>query len=158
ILSPDAPAGQQVFHPVSLRDLPATVVDRLGLSEGSPFPGRSLAVYWGLPPGSGPTGIATPALSEQAHRMARTALPPQPGPGGLLPGFQVSLVAWNYHYIRDGEGSERLYDLIRDPLDRINLAASADRKGEVEAFRSMLLKVLNDHPGSVEVERAYLED
>jgi arylsulfatase A-like enzyme len=158
ILSPDAPAGQQVFHPVSLRDLPATVVDRLGVSEGSPFPGRSLAVYWGLPPGIGPPGIATPALSEQANRMAQTAFPPQPGPGGLLPGFQVSLVSWNYHYIRDGEGSERLYDLIRDPLDKINLAASADRKDAVEAFRTMLLKVLNDSPGSVEVERAYLEE
>jgi hypothetical protein len=69
----------------------------------------------------------------------------------------VSLVSWNYHYIRDGEGSERLHDLIRDPLDKINLAASADRKDEVEAFRKMLLKVLKDNPGSVEVERAYLE-
>ena len=50
ILSPDAPAGREVYSPVSLRDLPATVVDRLGLSDGSPFPGRSLAAYWGLPP------------------------------------------------------------------------------------------------------------
>ncbi len=46
ILSPDAPAGRVVDSPVSLRDLPATVVDQLGLSAGSPFPGRSLAAYW----------------------------------------------------------------------------------------------------------------
>ena len=45
-LSPDAPAGRTVTTPVSLRDLPATVVDRLGLSAGSPFPGRSLAALW----------------------------------------------------------------------------------------------------------------
>ena len=47
ILSPDAPAGRVVAEPVSLRDLPATVVDLLGLSAGSPFPGHSLAAYWG---------------------------------------------------------------------------------------------------------------
>jgi hypothetical protein len=70
----------------------------------------------------------------------------------------VSIVSRNYHYIRDGVGSERLYDLIRDPVDRFNLAASADRKDEVETFRTMLLKVLNDNPGSAEVERAYLDD
>ena len=47
ILSPGAPAGRVVDSPVSLRDLPATVVDLLGLSAGSPFPGRSLAAYFG---------------------------------------------------------------------------------------------------------------
>ncbi len=54
ILSPSAPAGRVVDAPVSLRDLPATVVEQLGLSAVSPFPGRSLAAYWhaemGQPP------------------------------------------------------------------------------------------------------------
>ena len=31
---------------VSLRDLPATVVDLVGSASGSPFPGRSLAAHW----------------------------------------------------------------------------------------------------------------
>ena len=31
---------------VSLRDLPATIVDLVGLEAGSPFPGRSLAELW----------------------------------------------------------------------------------------------------------------
>ena len=50
ILSPGAPAGRLITSPVSLRDLPATVLDLLGLSAGSPFPGRSLASCWNLPP------------------------------------------------------------------------------------------------------------
>ncbi len=54
ILSPAAPAGRVVESPVSLRDLPATVVDLLGLSAASPFPGRSLAAYWKRPPGEAP--------------------------------------------------------------------------------------------------------
>jgi arylsulfatase A-like enzyme len=39
ILSRAAPAARRVESFVSLRDLPATVVDLLGLSAGSPFPG-----------------------------------------------------------------------------------------------------------------------
>ena len=40
------PSGRIVPTPVSLRDLPATVVDLLGLGHESPFPGRSLARHW----------------------------------------------------------------------------------------------------------------
>ncbi len=103
ILSPAAPAGRVVDSPVSLRDLPATVVDLLGLSAGSPFPGRSLAAYWGLAPGQD-SEITTPALSEQADESAfRT----QPQPGREHPGFQMSLVALGHHYIRYGTGTEQ---------------------------------------------------
>ncbi len=69
ILSPSVPVGQVVNNPVSLRDLPATVVDRLGLSAGSPFPGRSWAVDWGLAAGRVPPPT-TPAFSEQANAAA----------------------------------------------------------------------------------------
>ena len=44
------PAGDQpgrvVRDTVSLRDLPATVVDLVGLKTGAPFPGRSLSRLW----------------------------------------------------------------------------------------------------------------
>jgi hypothetical protein len=43
IISPSAPAGRTISAPVSLRDLPATVVDVLGLAAGSPFPVGFLA-------------------------------------------------------------------------------------------------------------------
>ena len=69
ILSPDAPAGRTVTNPVSLRDLPATIVDQLGLSAGSPFPGHSLAAFWSTSPGQAPPQI-TPALSEMAQAAA----------------------------------------------------------------------------------------
>ena len=45
-----APSGSQtggvVRDPVSLRELPATIVDLIGLGNGTPFPGRSLASLW----------------------------------------------------------------------------------------------------------------
>ncbi len=156
ILSPDAPAGETIMHPVSLRDLPATVVNRLGLAEGSPFPGRSLAAYWGLPPGRMPAEPTTPAFTEQANRSAWFELRPQPGRGGLEPGFQMSLVAWTFHYIRDGEGGEQLYDLINDVYEQRNLIEDAENQPIVASFRTMLLGVLSEEPGSVAVERTYL--
>ena len=143
-----------VDSPVSLRDLPATVVDLLGLSAGSPFPGRSLAAYWGSGPGPVPPEITSPALSEQADAAA---FQPQPRQRPRAPGFQMSLVASGHHYIRDGMGLEQLYDLRIDPFERVNLMASRHGGQRVGAFRRMLLEVLTDNPGSVEVEKAYLE-
>ena len=67
-------------------------------------------------------------------------------------------MASGHHYIRDGVGAEQLYDLRVDPFERINLMASnptASRAWRV--FRRMLLEVLTDNPGSVEVEKAYLK-
>ena len=63
ILSPGAPAGRVVVGPVSLRDLPATVLDQLGLADGSPFPGHSLAAYWRLTAGQKPPVISPPSRS-----------------------------------------------------------------------------------------------
>ena len=113
ILSPDAPAGRVVDSPVSLRDLPATVVDLLGLSAGSPFPGRSLAAYWNWRPGECPAGVTSPAFSEQADA---TAFQDSARARARHPGFQMSLVASGHHYIRDGMGVEQLYDLRSDPV------------------------------------------
>jgi arylsulfatase A-like enzyme len=153
ILSPRAPRGRVVSGPVSLRDLPATVVDLLGLSAGSPFPGRSLTAYWGSGPGPFPP-ITSPALTEQAAAAAFQARPRQ---RREHPGFQMSLVASGHHYIRHGMGLEQLYDLRVDPSERVNLMASSRGGQRVGAFRRRLLEVLTDNPGSVEVERAYLE-
>ena len=69
----------------------------------------------------------------------------------------MSLVASGHHYIRHGMGLEQLYDLRVDPDERVNLMASSHGEQRVGAFRRMLLEVLTDNPGSVEVEKAYLE-
>jgi arylsulfatase A-like enzyme len=153
ILSPGAPAGRVVEGPVSLRDLPATVVDQLWLSAGSPFPGRSLAAYWRLTPGQAPRGITTPAFSEQADPIA---LEPQRQGTHGRDGFQMSLVALGHHYIRDGMGAEKLYDLVSDPSELKNLIGSSDGDRAVGVFRKMLLEVLSENPGSIEAEGTYL--
>jgi arylsulfatase A-like enzyme len=154
ILSPSAPAGRVVDVAVSLRDLPATVVDRLGLSAGSPFPGGSLAVHWGSAPGRVPPGPTTLAFSEQANA---SAFLPYRGRRQGHPGFQMSLVASGRHYIREGMGTERLYDLRDDPFEMVNLMGSAQGIQAVQPFRRMLLDLLTEDPGSTVVEDAYMK-
>jgi arylsulfatase A-like enzyme len=154
ILAPGAPAGRVVESPVSLRDLPATVVDLLALSAGAPFPGRSLAAYWHSAPGKLPQGITTPALSEQ---ISATEFQRERGSGRGQIRFRMSLVARGHHYLRDGFGTEALYDLRRDPFELANLVGSSNDSHALELFRKMLLDVLTDNPGSIEVDKAYLE-
>jgi arylsulfatase A-like enzyme len=151
ILSPGAPAGRIVTDPVSLRDLPATVVDQLGLSADSPFPGRSLAAFWSLAPGQPPPEV-TPALSEQSGSVA--SRPHETGPS---PGYQISLVALGRHYIRNSAGLEYLYDLVTDGAERVNLANSAGGRQVIGVYRKMLLDALTDNPGSIEMENTYLK-
>jgi arylsulfatase A-like enzyme len=153
ILSPSAPAGRVVDAPVSLRDLPATVVEQLGLSAGSPFPGRSLAAYWHAEIGQVQEAIATAALSEVADA---TALEPQLENGHGHGALQLSLVASGHHYLRNVTGAELLYDLERDPFERVNLMDSPSGDQAVEVFRKKLLDALTDNPGSIEAEHAYL--
>jgi arylsulfatase A-like enzyme len=153
ILAPGAPAGRVVDSPISLRDLPATVVDLLGLSARAPFPGRSLAAYFGTARGEERPGTATPALSEQA---TADAFKPQNRGSRKNGGFQMSLVASGHHYVRDGLGAEMLFNLRKDPFERINLMDSSDGGQVTREFRKTLLEVLADNTGSTEVEEAYL--
>ena len=54
-------------------------------------------------------------------------------------------------------GTEALYDLTRDPFEMVNLVGSSHGNQAVETFRKMLLEVLTDNPGSIEVNKAYLD-
>jgi arylsulfatase A-like enzyme len=153
IISRNAPAGRTVECPVSLRDLPATVVDLLGMSAASPFRGRSLAAHWQSAPGEGPPAVTSPAFSE---RVGDKAFQVQPGIGRRHSGFQMSVVALDHHYIRTGMGVEELYDLRVDPDEQSNLLKAGSDTDKAALFRKVLLDVLSDEPGSSEVEKAYL--
>ena len=154
ILSPNAPPGRVVDEPVSLRDLPATVVDQLGLSAGSPFPGHSLAALWRSSPPGQSLPLTSPAFSEMAQASAFLN---QRDGNRSLRGLQMSLVTSGWHYLRDGTGAEQLYDLSRDPFETINLIGPTEGNPVVRVFRKRLLELLTDNPASIEVENAYLK-
>lgn len=128
--APRVPAGRRVPAAVTLRDLPATVLDLVPLAGAPPFPGTSLARHW--------TSAATvgdrhsPVLAEvtQSIRM------PDWWPSSK--GTMRALIADGMHYIRSGGGKEELYDLERDPEEHRNLAASDSGRAVLERLRAAL--------------------
>jgi arylsulfatase A-like enzyme len=153
ILAPSVPAGRVVNNPVSLRDLPSTVVDLVGLSAAAPFPGRSLTADWKSPSGRTAAPNTSPAFSERADRTALQEHPTRFLSAGW---FQMSLAASNKHYIRDALGIEQLYDLDLDPYEYDDLMTRPDGEQRVAASRKKLLDVLDDNHASAEVENSYL--
>ena len=126
----------------------------LGLSAGSPFPGRSLAAYWATPAGLAPSPITTPAFSERADGTALEAKPT----GFLSAGwFQMSMVTGDMHYLRDALGVEQLFNLRFDPFEQSDLMQLADGEQRVQVARSKLLDFLMKNPASPEVEDSYLK-
>jgi arylsulfatase A-like enzyme len=124
------PEGRAIEQPVSLRDLPATVLDLLGNPRPSPFPGRSLARIW--EDGSGGDSSSEVILSE-------IEAPPEDDPNrGLSPaarGPMTSVVDREFHYIRGGDGREELYDLNRDPAEERDLAKKPELAETLGRFR-----------------------
>jgi arylsulfatase A-like enzyme len=122
-----------VRETVSLRDLPATIVDLADFKAGSPFPGASLASLWrDSPPGSGPT-----PMPEAIFEL------PSPDPldqnQGRSPARRGALVAWAegpFVYIRnEGDGSEELFNQREDPAERRNLAGEQAMQPILERCR-----------------------
>jgi len=151
IISPAAPPGRTVSEPVSLRDLPATVVSLLGLGAGSTFTGRSLAEYWQSTPGAGESHTAR-ALSEVD---IPAVILPHFGRGPNQRGFTMSLVAGGLHYLLDIRGTEELYDLAADPRERHNLRNDPSRNPALGRLRNSLDEILRETPVTSAVAAVY---
>ena len=120
LLPTHRPSGSLVRETVSLRDLPATIVDQIGLGKGSPFPGRSLARLWAdLPTGAPPVETEV-VLSELASPNPSD---PNQGRSPVYRGPLISLALGDLVYIRnEGDGSEELFNQREDPDELSNLA------------------------------------
>jgi arylsulfatase A-like enzyme len=101
------PPNLRVPVPVTLRDLPATVLDLVGVS-GTDIPGSSWASLWrsGAAPATG-----SPLLSALSW------------PNGDI---AYALRVGDYEYIDWFQKKEELYDLGRDPRETRNLAIDSN--------------------------------
>jgi arylsulfatase A-like enzyme len=132
-----APAGRAIAAPVSLRDIPATVVDLLGLDRGAPFPGRSLARFWSEKDPPRPN-FREPLLMETGKPRGLTNQGREPVVNGPMKG----LIAETMHYIRRGDGLEELYLLDTDLEERSNVAAYSFAPDILRQFRTRLSAML----------------
>jgi arylsulfatase A-like enzyme len=132
IVDPSGAQNRVVGEPVSLRDIPATVVDLLGLTGTPPFPGRSLAGFSSrlaqrsvVPP--------PPLLMETGKPLLLTNQGREPAAKGALRG----VVAAGLHYIREADGFEALY-LLSDTEERINHAGAPNAQPSLRQLRDAL--------------------
>jgi arylsulfatase A-like enzyme len=138
IASPDGvPAGRAIGAPVSLRDIPATVVDLLGLARGEPFPGRSLTRFWSEKDPQR-ADFREPLLMETGKPPGLTNQGREPAAKGPMKG----LIAEGMHYIRGGDGLEELFLLDTDPEERSNVAAYPFAPDILRQFRTRLSAML----------------
>jgi arylsulfatase A-like enzyme len=127
------PSARVVAEPVSLCDVPATVVDLLGLGQRAPFPGRSLTRLWSRPEPAA-ASPAEPLLME----TGKPELLANQGREPAAKGPMKSLIARGMHYIRTADGHEELYRLESDPEERVDLAGSPNARAILERFREAL--------------------
>jgi len=133
------PGDVMVSQPVSLRDLPATVMDILGLEETPRFPGTSLVRYWRSRKDPSDMGV-WPLLSEVNTEVSIVAHLPDWYP--VSKGDMKSLLEGRYHYIKNGDGTEELYDVEMDPLELCNLIGFQEQQLTIERFRNSLKAIL----------------
>lgn len=113
--------GTVVDQPVTLRDLPATVVDLLGLNASSPIPGVS---WTSLLAGTGQLPAESALLSENSS-FSRNR----------------TIMEGRYHYLTfrsHGESQERLYDAVDDPLEQNDLSQNTAFADTLQSLRGQM--------------------
>jgi arylsulfatase A-like enzyme len=136
------PAPQVVAESVSLRDLPATIVDVLGFKVASPFPGDSMTRFWNGSSHAVPTDLTAgeSALSElfadpdarnpESSRLHKPRWP------------LFALTEGDWTYIRgEGEVREELFNLRADGTEQHNLAGDAAMEPTLLRLRNALSRL-----------------
>ncbi len=143
IVPPVASRLQRVVtETVSLRDLPATIVDVLGCSELAPFPGDTLARFWKGP--SPPRAQCASNGQALAEVVPLDLLDPDPAQLRKPRWPLAALVAEGWTYIRrEGDVREELFHLSEDPGERRNLARDPANQLTVEGLRAALGRLTN---------------
>lgn len=121
------PAGLVAEAAASPREIPATVVDLLGIAE-HPFPGPSLATLW---------RDSSQAADRPLYSSVRRAWG-LPSWYPVVNGDMVSVTDSGFRLIRGGKGAEELYDVRNDPFERHNLLGQPGLETPTAHLRRLL--------------------
>jgi hypothetical protein len=122
-----------------LLDLPATIVELVGLASKSPFPGRSLSRFWSTPQ----QGI------EEAGAISELAAPnptdPSHGRSPARNGPLISLADDDDVYILNTkDGREQLFHSTEDPDELVDRSNDQGMRSRLEQLRARLKKILGE--------------
>lgn len=127
------PAGLRVAGPVTLRDLPVTILDLAGVPNAAGFPGYSWAGRWATSPDS----MGSPQLSGLTWPDGEMAL---------------ALKVDDMEYIDWFQQVEHLYNLVDDPEERHNLVSRVD-SSVTGRYRALLDSLVGQKTRPIEVGR-----
>jgi arylsulfatase A-like enzyme len=132
-----SPSPRVVSEPVSLRDIPATIVDLVSPGKKPPFSGRPLAGYRDT---NAPVGADSAAdivvLSELA---APNPADPNQGRSPARTGRVISMAEGDLVYIHnEGDGTDELFNEREDPLELLNRARAESLLPVLQRFRERL--------------------
>lgn len=122
---PGVPANARVERPVSLVDLPATLLD-LAVGATDDVGGRSLAALW-----QGDEEVESEAKVSPAFAEIETGAWIRPWEPAYESGM-ASVVTEDWHYIRSDAGVEELFDRRADPDELNNLLVGSEVTAEPE--------------------------
>lgn len=123
------PAGLRVSTPVSIRDIPATVLGVVDGTGSRELPGESLARYWRGTAESGEASQVPPFAEHTDIRGAPT---------------MKSILVGRYHYIWGENRFEALFNLATDPGELDNLVRPEHLELVTAMRREMAAHILND--------------
>lgn len=131
------PSGVRIANPVTIRDIPATILDLVGLAQLEPFPGASLTRTWTDAAGPAvdtedrPRAIGSPVFSELHRGLVEQDW--YPIASGL---DMLSMLDRGHHYICNPDGSEELFDVVSDPDEYENLLSLQPAHPMLASLRS----------------------
>lgn len=133
IVPPGGHSGRRVDTPVSLQDLPATILEMVG-AFSSPIPGVPLLHHDG--------SAWTVATASREMLMAEIDepcfMPPCHGRSPVFRGVMRSVRCGQLKYIQIQDGTEELFDLAADPQESVNLAQISTYRVIRDRLRSQL--------------------
>lgn len=119
------PAARRIESAVSIEDVTSTLLD-LARLEDSGIGGRSLAEFW--TPGAQPAERDVAAYLTKGLNVAAGNKNAQ--------GSMTSRIDARFHYIRNADGTEELYDYRADPDETQNIAADPAREVDLVRLRA----------------------
>ena len=128
LYAPNLAGGGRIATPVTLRDLPRTVLDLAGLDDRR-IPGESFAA---LARGASVSATGSPLVSHITPARNIPASDP------VSHGTMWSIVSPPFQLIVGGDGKEALYNFVQDHDQSVNLAADPQARSVRDRLRAVL--------------------
>ena len=137
---------RRVSNPVTLQDLPATVLEWTGIKNNGRLGGNSLAEL--CAPDGERKGHVTSPLFALVNRHPNSDKIPNLRWSPVTRGTIHSLLEDGKYLIRFGDDERRMYDFVTDAAEELNLATDVAHHVQMQQIEGSLNRLLKDTAGA----------